>query len=97
MAARRAGQTVGAWCNQVLREAATGKLKEQVPGPTLEQTLAKLAESMERQAEATRAQNDAMQARLDALERHQQRPEGEGAGNLVTRLYGLLRRKAGAG
>lgn len=97
MAARRAGQTVGAWCNQALREAATERLKEQVPGPTLEQTLARLAESMERQAEATRQQNEAVQARLDTLEQHQRQPEGQGGGNLVTRLYGLLRRKAGTG
>ena len=95
-AARRAGQTVGAWCNQALREAATERLKEQVPGPTLEQTLAKLAESMAQQAEATRQQNEAVQARLEALERRQEPPGREEGGNLFMRLYGLLWRKAGA-
>lgn len=64
-AARRAGLTVGQWCNRALRDAATGELKEPlVPAPRLEETLAKLAETIERQ-----------NARLDAMEQTDRKPE----------------------
>lgn len=90
MAAQRAGQTVGEWCNRALREAATARLKEQVPGPTIEETLAKLAESMAQQIEQTRQQNAAMLARLEAVEQRRAEPVKSDRGNLIARLYGLL-------
>jgi len=97
MAARRAGLTVGEWCNRALREAATERLKERVPGPTIEETLAKLAESMARQAEATRYQVEqarqesaALAARLEAVEQRKGEPGRLDRGNLFGRLYGLL-------
>ena len=99
MAARRAGETVGAWCNRALREAATARLKEQLPGPTIEETLSKLAESMAQQAAATQnqveqaqQQNAAMLARLEAMEQREGRPGRSEGGSLLGRLYGLLRR-----
>ena len=102
MAARRAGETVGAWCNRALREAATARLKERVPGPTIEETLSKLAESMAQQAAATqsqveqaRQQNVAMLARLEAVEQREGRPGRSEGGNLFARLHGLLWRWSG--
>lgn len=95
MAARRAGQTVGEWCNRALREAAGERLKERVPGPTIEETLAKLAESMARQAEATQQQNAAIAARLEAVEQRERPAAMNGGGNLFVRLYGLLWRQQG--
>lgn len=64
MAARRAGQTVGEWCNLVLMEAATSELKTSVPGPTIEQTVAQLVEAMGQQ-------NALFAARLEAMEQRQ--------------------------
>ena len=81
MAARRAGLTIGAWCDRAIREAAREALKERVPGPTIEDTLAKLMESMARQSEA-------MATRLEALERR----DGRDRGNLLARLYGVMTR-----
>lgn len=90
MAAQQEGETVGAWCNRVLREAAVGRLKvKDVPAPTLDETLAKLAESMAQQAAA----NTAILARLEAVERVRDRQGMAGGGNLLTRLYGLLKGK----
>lgn len=96
IAARKAGQTVGEWCNKALREAATERLKErnQAVGPTIEETLAKLAESMNRQAEATQQHNATMTARMEALERGKGQDGLDSKGNLFMRLYGLLRRPA---
>lgn len=97
IAARKAGQTVGEWCNRALRDAATERLKERVPGPTVEETLTKLAESMARQAEATQRQMEQAQqqnaeiaARLEAVEQREREPGRNGGGNLLGRLYGLL-------
>ena len=81
MAARRAGLTIGVWCDRAIREAARETLKERVPGPTMEDTLAKLMESMARQSEA-------MATRLEALERR----DGRDRGNLLARLYGVMTR-----
>ncbi|MDQ2764732.1 MAG: hypothetical protein M3Y22_15035 [Pseudomonadota bacterium] len=83
MAARRAGLTVGKWCNRALREAATASLKERTPGPTLEDTLAKMAAAIEQQ-------NTIVADRLEALERGKDRTGAESRGNLLGRLYGLL-------
>jgi len=97
IAARKAGQTVGEWCNRALRDAATERLKERVPGPTMEETLAKLAESMARQTEAAQQQNAAIVARLEAMEQREPESGRNGGGNLLGRLYGLFWRKNGWG
>lgn len=55
IAARRAGQTVGEWCNRALRDAATDRLKDQVPGPRLEETLAKIMARLEAMEQRTPA------------------------------------------
>jgi len=93
MAARRAGQTVGEWCNRALREAAQNSLKERVPGPTIEETLAKLVESMAQQTTATQQQNAAILSRLEAVEQRKQESANAGGGNLLGRFHGLLWRK----
>ena len=94
MAARRSGLTVGEWCNKVLREAATERMKQTPPAPQLEDTLAKLAESLDRQARAQQEQTEAINARISAIEARTGASGASGSqtpGNLLARLYGLLK------
>jgi len=91
-AARREAVTLGGWLERAIRQQVKAD-RTQAVGPTMEETLAKLAESMARQAEATQQQNAAIAARLEAMEQREREPSGNAGGNLLGRLYGLLQRK----
>lgn len=95
-AARRDGVTLGEWLDRAIRQQVKAERAQPV-GPTIEETLAKLAEGMARQAEATqhqveqaRQENAAMLARLEAMEQRRPEPGRSDRGNLLGRLYGLL-------
>lgn len=90
--ARHEGLTLGEWLDRAIRQQRKAE-RSQAVGPTIEETLAKLAESMAKQAAATEQQNAAMLARLEAVERREGRPDTPAGVNLFGRLYGLLRRK----
>ena len=97
-AARRSNATLGEWLDRAIRQQVKAERSQEV-GPTIEETLAKLAESMAQQAAATqqqveqaRQENVAMLARLEAVERRKAEPGRPDRGNLLGRLYGLLRR-----
>lgn len=95
-AARRSNATLGEWVDRAIRQqvkAEQEQAKTKTVGPTIEETLAKLAESMARQAESTQQQNAAIAARLEAMEQREREPGAESRGNLLTRLHGLLWRK----
>lgn len=87
-AARRDGVTLGEWLDRAIRQQIKAERNQPV-GPTLEETIAKLAESMAQQAAA----NTAILARLEAVERVRDRQGMAGGGNPLMRLYGLLRGK----
>ena len=95
-AARRDGATLGEWLDRAIRHEVKAQRGHQA-GPTIEETLAKLAESMAQQAAATqqqveqaRQENAAMLARLEAVEQRKQEPGRSDRGNLIARLYGLI-------
>ena len=80
-AARRAELPLGVWLDRAIREAIKADRAQAAPAPRLEETLAKLAETIERQ-----------NARLEAVE--QERPPKETAPDLGTfgqRLRWLFR------
>ena len=89
-AARREGLSLGEWIDRAIRQQVKAERNQPV-GPTIEETLAKLAESMARQAEATQQQNAAILSRLEAVEQGRPEPERH-EGNLFGRLYSLVRR-----
>jgi hypothetical protein len=92
-AARRSNATLGEWLDRAIRQQVKAEQEQaRAVGPTIEETLAKLAEGMARQAEATQQQNAAIAARLEAMEQREREPSGNGGANLLGRLYGLLRR-----
>lgn len=93
-AARRSDATLGEWLERAIRQQVKAEQAKAV-GPTLEETLAKLAESMDRQAEAAREHNAAIMARLEAVEQRKPEPGRPDRGNLLGRLYGLLWRPLG--
>lgn len=85
-AARREGLTLGEWMDRAIRQQVKAD-RNQVPALTLEDTLAKLVESMDRQ-----------NARFEAVERSVGALQGaqvSRSGNILTRLYGLLWGKEG--
>ena len=83
-AATREGQTLGEWLDRAIREQIK-TARANPPGPTLEETMVKLVETLDRQ----NSRLDAIEARTEAL----QDRRGLLAGNLFERLYGLLRGK----
>lgn len=100
-AARRSNAALGEWLDRAIRQQVKVEQAKAV-GPTIEETLAKLAEGMARQAEATsrqieaaQQQNAAIAARLEAVEQRKQEPDRDGRASLFGRLYGLLWRPAG--
>jgi hypothetical protein len=97
-ASRREGITLGEWLDRAIRQQVKAE-RSQPPGPTLEETIARLAESMTQQAQAmegTRQQNAAIMARVEAVERGRDRRGMAGEGSLFMRLYGLLRGRQAA-
>jgi flagellar motility protein MotE (MotC chaperone) len=97
MAARRAGQTVGEWCNKALRDAATASLKApSTPAFPIEDTLAELVRQMQADREERQRERDELTARVSAMEARgeaEQVSRPNGGGNFLGRLYGLLRGK----
>lgn len=99
MAARRAGQTVGEWCNKALRDAATASLKApSIPAFPIEDTLAELVRQMQADRDERRHEREELTARISAMEAR----AGEGSvsdpsatGDFLGRLYGLLRGRKG--
>jgi hypothetical protein len=98
MAARRAGTTVGQWCNKALRDAATGSLKgPSVPALPLEETLAELVRQMQADREDRQREREELAARISAIEARggaKADPNPSTAGRFLGRLYGLLSGKA---
>ena len=97
MAARRAGQTVGEWCNKTLRDAATASLKApSVPAFPIEDTLAELVRQMQADREERQRDREELAARISAMEARGGAEGGSrasGGGNVLALLYGLLRGK----
>ena len=97
-AARRSNATLGEWLDRAVRQQVKAEQEQaRAVGPTIEETLAKLAESMAQQAEATRQQmeqaqqqNAAIAARLEAVEQRERPAAMNGGGNLLGRIHGLL-------
>lgn len=88
-AARRSNATLGEWLDRAIRQQVKAERSQEV-GPTIEETLAKLAENMAQQIEQTRQQNAAMLARLEAVEQRKGEPGRSGKASLLGRLYGLF-------
>lgn len=86
-AAKRDSLTLGEWLDRAIRHQVKAD-RSAVPSPPLEETLARLAESIERQ----NARLDAVEARGMAL----QEERVSGTGNILKPLYGLLRGKNAA-
>lgn len=83
-ASRREGLTLGEWLDRAIRQQVKAERSQsQATGPTIEETLAKLAESMAQQ-------NAAMLARLEAVEQRKAEAGRPERGNLFVRLHGLL-------
>lgn len=83
-AARREGLTLGEWMDRAIRQQVKAD-RHQVPAPTLEETLVRLAAGIERQNERFAA--------VETSVRALQGGQASGAGNFLNRLYGLLRGK----
>ena len=95
-AARRSNATLGEWLDRAIRQQVKAEQQHtQAVGPTIEETLAKLAESMAQQAVATQQQNTALLARLEAVEQRKPEPGRSDRVGLLGRLYGLLWRSQG--
>lgn len=80
-AAGRNGLTLGEWLDRAIRQQV--KADHSQLAPTIEQTLAKLAESMAQQ-------NAAIAARLEAVERREQESGRFRPANPFAWLYGLF-------
>ncbi|MCE7031000.1 hypothetical protein [Jiella avicenniae] len=98
-AARRAGVSIGEFCDRALRDAATETLKDQPPAPRLEDTLAQIAEKMAAQAEAQQERDRQLSARLDAMEARTAAQAEKGnktPAEILKALSGFFRPKAPA-
>ena len=90
-ASRREGLTLGEWLDRAIRQQVKAERSQtQAVGPTIEETLAKLAESMAQQAAATQQQNASMLSRLEAVEQRESSLVRSGGGGVLGRLHGLL-------
>lgn len=94
MASRRAGQTVGEWCNKALRDAATTSLKApSTPAFPIEDTLVELVRQMQADREDRQREREELTARVSAMEALGEAGSNSGSsvtGNFLGRLYGLL-------
>jgi uncharacterized coiled-coil protein SlyX len=89
-AAKRVDMTLGAWLSRVIRDAVTVEIKAAPPGPTNEQMMARLIETMERNTQAQAETMQALAARLEAVETvAQAKPERMPPPGWMRRLFGL--------